>query len=78
MDPDSRREKGWYETWFDSPYYHILYKDRDEEEAAFFVDRLMERLRAEKGDRILDLACGKGRHAVQLHRKGFDVTGVDL
>ncbi|MFB6259050.1 MAG: methyltransferase domain-containing protein [Flavobacteriales bacterium] len=78
MSAEERPEKDWYESWFDSPYYHILYKDRDEDEAAFFVDQLANRLKARKGDRILDLACGKGRHAVQLHRKGFDVTGVDL
>ncbi len=78
MSAEEQPGNDWYETWFDSPYYHILYKDRDEQEAAFFVDRLVDRLKALKGDRILDLACGKGRHAVQLHRKGFDVTGVDL
>lgn len=78
MTEEERAKKDWYETWFDSPYYHILYRDRDEDEAAFFVDQLVERLKAQKGDRILDMACGKGRHATQLHRKGFDVTGVDL
>lgn len=78
MRSEERPEKDWYESWFDSPYYHILYKERDEEEAAFFVDRLVEHLHVKKGERILDLACGKGRHAIQLHRKGFDVTGVDL
>ncbi len=75
---EDRRKREWYESWFDSPFYHILYKDRDEEEAAFFVDRLVDHLGIEKGERILDLACGKGRHAVQLHRKGFEVTGLDL
>ncbi len=75
---EDKPNKDWYESWFDSPYYHILYKERDEEEAAFFVDRLVDRLEAEKGDRILDLACGKGRHAIQLHRKGFEVIGLDL
>ncbi len=78
MSEEKSPQKDWYESWFDSPYYHILYKDRDEEEAAFFVDRLVERLNPREGARILDLACGRGRHAIQLHRKGFDVTGLDL
>ena len=78
MSSEKEPEKDWYEAWFDSPYYHILYKERDEEEAAFFVDRLVERLDTQEGERFLDLACGKGRHAIQLNRKGFDVTGVDL
>ena len=30
--------KPWYETWFDSPYYHILYHHRDGSEAAAFLD----------------------------------------
>lgn len=68
----------WFETWFDSPYYHILYKDRDEDEAGEFLDALIGLLRPSAGSRILDVACGKGRHSIYLNKKGFDVTGFDL
>jgi len=68
----------WYTSWFDTPYYHILYKDRDNAEADGFMKRLTNFLQLEQNDTILDLACGKGRHAVSLSKKGFDVTGVDL
>ncbi len=68
----------WYATWFDSPYYPILYRHRDEEEAQRFIDRLLVWLRPSPGARILDLACGKGRFAVYLAKKGFEVTGLDL
>lgn len=68
----------WYASWFDTPYYHILYKERDDNEAAFFMNALMEFLKLPKGSEILDLACGKGRHAQYLNTLGFDVTGVDL
>lgn len=68
----------WFETWFDSPYYHKLYGSRDEQEAEKFIEVLADFLKAEKGSTALDLACGKGRHAIALHNKGFDVTGIDL
>lgn len=68
----------WFTDWFDSPYYHILYQDRDEQEAEFFMDRLAIHLNMGQNDLILDLPCGKGRHAIYLNKKGFDVTGADL
>jgi SAM-dependent methyltransferase len=70
--------KAWYETWFASPYYHILYKERDEKEAQYFLDRLVDFLKPKADAKILDVACGKGRHAVYLNKKGYDVTGFDL
>lgn len=75
---DSRGSKEWFKHWFDSPYYHILYQHRDEQEAEFFLDHLIARLRPSPVARMLDIPCGKGRHAIYLHKKGFDVTGVDL
>jgi SAM-dependent methyltransferase len=68
----------WFATWFDSPYYHLLYRDRNQEEAQAFIDALLEHLRPKPDARLLDLACGKGRHAVYLSQHGYDVTGVDL
>ncbi len=71
-------EKEWFATWFDSPYYHVLYKCRDEKEAGLFIDHLVGNLDLTAGTRVLDLACGRGRHSVTLHRMGYDVLGVDL
>jgi SAM-dependent methyltransferase len=68
----------WYESWFDSPYYHILYKNRDGEEARRFIDNLVKKLELKPGSRMLDLCCGKGRHSVYINSLGFYVTGVDL
>jgi len=68
----------WYASWFDSPFYHILYKDRDHTEAQIFMDNLTEYLNIPEGGAILDLACGKGRHSVYLNSLGYNVTGVDL
>lgn len=71
-------DKDWFELWFDSPYYHILYRDRDTSEAQQFIDRLMHYLQPQPDATILDLACGNGRHAIYLAEKGFEVTGIDL
>lgn len=68
----------WYSSWFNTPYYHILYKDRDHREAALFMNALTQYLNLRPGATILDLACGRGRHSKYLFRQGFDVTGVDL
>ncbi|HTI08725.1 MAG TPA: methyltransferase domain-containing protein [Puia sp.] len=68
----------WFREWFDSPYYHQLYFDRDEKEATAFIGRLLSALHPPTHSRMLDLACGRGRHALILAEKGFDVTGIDL
>ncbi|MBC7625942.1 bifunctional 2-polyprenyl-6-hydroxyphenol methylase/3-demethylubiquinol 3-O-methyltransferase UbiG [Ferruginibacter sp.] len=68
----------WFKNWFNSPYYHQLYFNRDEQEAAKFIDALISHLKPAAGAYMLDVACGKGRHAVHLSEKGFDVTGIDL
>src|SRR5829696_8643301 len=68
----------WFKDWFNSPYYHQLYFNRDEAEAAAFIDKLIKHLNPKKDARILDVACGKGRHSIFLAKKGFDVTGIDL
>ena len=71
-------ETTWYASWFDTPFYHILYKDRDNTEAESFMHTLTNYLNIPEGGKILDLACGKGRHAIYLNSIGYDVTGVDL
>ncbi|MFL5762428.1 MAG: class I SAM-dependent methyltransferase [Bacteroidia bacterium] len=68
----------WFACWFDTPYYHLLYRNRDHSEAEKFMDNVLALLHPEKKARILDLACGKGRHSIYLAQKGFDVTGIDL
>ena len=74
----AQQEVEWFSTWFDSPYYHILYQDRDLEEAQLFMDNLLAYLHPKHHEKILDLACGKGRHSLYLNQKGYDVTGIDL
>lgn len=70
--------KSWFESWFDSPYYHILYQHRSDQEAEFFINNLYKELKISSSGSILDLACGKGRHSLYMARKGNLVTGVDI
>ena len=70
--------KDWFLDWFNTSYYHLLYQHRDESEACRFIDNLCSHLNIRQGSKILDLACGKGRHAIHLAKKGFQTTGVDL
>lgn len=74
----STRSKEWFGEWFNSPFYHILYKHRDFEEAKSFIDTLAAFLNFKKGSKALDAGCGRGRHALYLNEKGLDVLGIDL
>lgn len=71
-------KKEWFESWFDTNYYHTLYCNRDEQEAEDFISKLCQTLSLEEGAKALDFACGKGRHSYFLHQQGLDVLGVDL
>jgi cyclopropane fatty-acyl-phospholipid synthase-like methyltransferase len=68
----------WFENWFETSYYHILYKNRDESEAQKFIERVVKQLDLKTGAKVLDLACGRGRHSQILAQLGFQVTGADL
>ena len=68
----------WFEEWFDTPYYHILYSNRDYREAENFLNLLTGFLKLEKKSSIIDLACGKGRHSIYLNKLGYKVLGLDL
>jgi 2-polyprenyl-3-methyl-5-hydroxy-6-metoxy-1,4-benzoquinol methylase len=71
-------KKEWFADWFDTTYYHTLYQNRDDVEAKKFITRLVQELPLLEGAHVLDLACGKGRHAITLSELGFEVLGVDL
>ncbi len=70
--------KEWFRDWFSSPYYSLLYNNRNAKEAEEFLARLMKEPDLTPPKTVLDLACGKGRHSIYLNSIGFDVTGIDL
>ena len=71
-------EQAWYRDWFNSPFYHKLYFERDEKEAETFISTLIDYLEPAAGSYMLDVACGRGRHSRNLAEKGFKVTGIDI
>jgi SAM-dependent methyltransferase len=68
----------WFTSWFNTSYYHILYKDRNDADAQLFMQNITQFLKLPKETHILDLPCGKGRHSVYLNSLGYRVTGGDL
>ncbi|QNM86300.1 class I SAM-dependent methyltransferase [Polaribacter pectinis] len=72
------KTKDWFTDWFNTSYYHILYKDRNDADAQLFMRNITSFLSLPKTTHILDLPCGKGRHAVFLNSLGYKVTGGDL
>lgn len=74
----TKPHNNWFAEWFDSDYYHILYQHRDDSEAESFINTLSEHLKLPKKSNVLDLACGKGRHSIQINELGYNVLGLDL
>jgi len=68
----------WFKTWFDTNWYQQLYANRNEREAAGFLQKLVAELELDSNSKVLDLGCGVGRHSKYLAGYGFNVTGFDL
>ena len=68
----------WYKSWFDTEYYNLLYQHRDNSEARIFIETLVKQIPHMESSKVLDLACGEGRHSNVLHDLGFEVTGIDI
>lgn len=72
-----KRSKPWFEEVFDEDYLRTLpfmTADQTVREASF----IEESLQPPKGGEILDVACGYGRHAIELAQRGLKLTGLDL
>lgn len=75
--PDQKDQK-WYEAWFERDEYKVVYGHRDDNEASLLIDLIESTIRIKEAARILDMGCGRGRHAVEFARRGYEVTGIDL
>jgi len=58
-------------------YYDLIYKDKDYEKEAEFLESIFQQYSSNQINTILDLGCGTGEHAIALSRKGYQLTGVD-
>jgi len=72
------KTQNWFTDWFNTPYYHLLYKERNDKDAQLFMKNITSFLTLPKTTHILDLPCGKGRHSLFLNTLGYKVTGGDL
>jgi len=66
----------WYEHFFFGGWFKVAEQAKEHTESE--VSFLVEVLGLKQGDRVLDVACGIGRHSLELARRGMKVTGVDL
>lgn len=68
----------WYESWFNTDLYYHIYANRNHREAAILANLISDKMPLSQFKHLLDVACGRGRHSIQMALKGYDVTGVDL
>jgi SAM-dependent methyltransferase len=67
----------WFEEWFGEEYLH-LYPHRDDEDADRLVALVADSVPLAPDWRVLDVACGAGRHARAFERRGLRTVGLDL
>ncbi len=68
----------WFEDWFSTEEYLYVYRHRNNDDAVDLFNLILKNIEIEPGAKVLDLACGAGRHSILFAKKGYDVTSVDL
>ncbi|GAB4031688.1 SAM-dependent methyltransferase [Spirosoma gilvum] len=71
-------KNNWYEDFFAGVNCEMWEKAVTPEWTLPEVDFLVSALDVPPGSRILDIPCGFGRHAIELTKRGYDLTGVDI
>lgn len=69
--------KEWWQTFFIPLAGEVMFNPRAAQ-AKIEVDQVLKNVRLPKGSKVLDLACGTGRHSIQFAKKDYDVTGLDF
>ena len=69
--------KQWYEELFEN-YAHKYDKECFVQGTVGECDFIEEEINNDKFLKIIDIGCGTGRHAIELTKRGYNVTGVDL
>lgn len=73
-----KNSTAWYESWFNTDLYYHIYANRNHREAAILAKLISKKIPLNTHEKLLDVACGRGRHSIQMALKGYNVTGVDL
>jgi SAM-dependent methyltransferase len=80
--PQTNTPSNWFKEWFNHPLYLEVYSHRNNDEAASCIQTILSHTGLELNEpssiAVLDIACGAGRHALELARLGYIVTGNDL
>lgn len=71
-------QNAWYTDAFGPRYFAAHNRLISEEATRREIDKLEELLRMDRPRRVLDVACGMGRHAIELAARGHRVTGLDI
>ena len=76
-DKKDMNKKQWYESLFEN--YGQKYDNECFTQGTFGeCDFIEDELRFDKTLKILDVGCGTGRHSIELSKRGYKVTGIDL
>jgi SAM-dependent methyltransferase len=75
---EMKRKKDWYDSFFTGLYGHALASQFDPEASEYQARTIRKLLKLRKGQRALDVPCGKGRMTIPLAQNGIRMTGVDL
>lgn len=59
----------WFKDWFNTQEYLTVYQQHNESDAEIHIKLILENVKIPSGAKILDMACGAGRHAIILARK---------
>lgn len=77
MSNQEMTQADWWKTLFDQKYLDTYLSDLTSERTVKEVDFVVQATSLQPSDKILDLACGHGRHSIELAKRGFNVTGLD-
>lgn len=68
----------WFEEWFNTEEYLNVYRHRNDEDAKKLSRLILKNISIPNGGKVLDMACGAGRHSIIFAQHGYNVTAVDL